>query len=80
MPSVDDLATVRIKKVLEKAGLGFTMQDALEYPKARSDLISYSIFRLLHEFAQKAERSCTQQADPHGKRNGAFGFNGNNGF
>ena len=55
VPTVDDLATARIKKVLEKAGLGFTIQDALDYAK-RSGVILFPIpfFQLLHEFAQKA--------------------------
>jgi 2-oxoglutarate/2-oxoacid ferredoxin oxidoreductase subunit alpha len=55
VPTVDDLATVRIKKVLEKAGLGFTVQDALEYAKRRGVILfPIPFFQLLHEFAQKA--------------------------
>jgi 2-oxoglutarate/2-oxoacid ferredoxin oxidoreductase subunit alpha len=55
VPTVDDLATVRIKKVLEKAGLEFTVQDALEYAKRRGVILfPIPFFQLLHEFAQKA--------------------------
>ena len=55
VPTVDDLATTRIKKVLEKAGLGFTIQDALDYAKRRGVILfPIPFFQLLHEFAQKA--------------------------
>src|ERR687893_2706637 len=55
VPTVDDLATTRIKKVLEKAGLGFTVQDALDYAKRRGVILfPIPFFQLLHEFAQKA--------------------------
>ena len=55
VPTVDDLATARIKKVLEKAGLGFTIQDALDFAKRRGVILfPIPFFQLLHEFAQKA--------------------------
>ena len=56
VPTVDDPAAVRIKKVLEKAGLGFTVQDALEYAKRRGAILfPMPFFQILQEFAQKAE-------------------------
>ncbi|MFL6496265.1 MAG: 2-oxoacid:acceptor oxidoreductase subunit alpha, partial [Nitrososphaera sp.] len=55
VPSVDDLATARIKKVLQKSGLGFTVQDALDYAKKRGVILfPIPFFQLLQEFAQKA--------------------------
>jgi 2-oxoglutarate/2-oxoacid ferredoxin oxidoreductase subunit alpha len=55
VPTVDDLAAARIKKVLEKSGLGFTVQDALDYAKRRGVILfPIPFFQLLHEFAQKA--------------------------
>ena len=55
VPTVDDLATARIKKALEKAGLGFTIQDALDFAKRRGVILfPIPFFQLLHEFAQKA--------------------------
>ena len=55
VPTVDDPAAVRIKKVLEKAGLGFTVQDALEYAKrCGAILFPMPFFQILQEFAQKA--------------------------
>ncbi len=55
VPSVDDLATARIKKVLQKSGLGFTVQDALDYAKKRGVILfPVPFFQLLQEFAQKA--------------------------
>jgi 2-oxoglutarate ferredoxin oxidoreductase subunit alpha len=54
VPTIDDLAAVRIKKTLEKAGLGFTVQDALDHAKRRGvTLFPIPFFQLLHEFAQK---------------------------
>jgi 2-oxoglutarate/2-oxoacid ferredoxin oxidoreductase subunit alpha len=56
VPTVDDPAAVRIKKVLEKTGLGFTVQDALEYAKRRGAILfPMPFFQILQEFAQKAE-------------------------
>ena len=56
VPTVDDPAAVRIKKVLEKAGLGFTVHDALEYAKRRGAILfPMPFFQILQEFAQKAE-------------------------
>jgi 2-oxoglutarate ferredoxin oxidoreductase subunit alpha len=56
VPTVDDPAAVRIKKVLEKAGLGFTVEDALEYAKRRGAILfPMPFFQILQEFAQKAE-------------------------
>ena len=55
VPTVDDLAAARIKKVLQKAGLGFTIQDALDYAKRRGVvLFPIPFFQILQEFAQKA--------------------------
>jgi 2-oxoglutarate/2-oxoacid ferredoxin oxidoreductase subunit alpha len=56
VPTVDDPAVARIKKVLQKAGLGFTVQDALEYAKRRGAILfPMPFFQILQEFAQKAE-------------------------
>ncbi len=55
VPTVDDPAAVRIKNVLQKAGLGFTVQDALEHAKRRGVILfPMPFFQLLQEFAQKA--------------------------
>jgi 2-oxoglutarate/2-oxoacid ferredoxin oxidoreductase subunit alpha len=55
VPTVDDSAAERIKKVLQKAGLGFTVQDALEHAKRHgASLFPMPFFQLLQEFAQKA--------------------------
>jgi 2-oxoglutarate ferredoxin oxidoreductase subunit alpha len=55
VPTVDDPAAVRIKKLLQKAGLGFTVQDALEYAKrCGAILFPMPFFQILQEFAQKA--------------------------
>ena len=55
VPTVDDPAAARIKKVLQKAGLGFTVQDALEHAKRRGAILfPMPFFQLLQEFAQKA--------------------------
>jgi 2-oxoglutarate/2-oxoacid ferredoxin oxidoreductase subunit alpha len=55
VPTVDDPAAARIKKVLQEAGLGFTLQDALEHAKKRGVvLFPMPFFQLLQEFAQKA--------------------------
>jgi len=54
-PTLDDHAAARIKKTLQKAGLGFTVNDALEHAK-RHGVVLFQIpfFQLLQEFAQKA--------------------------
>ena len=55
VPTVDDPASTRIKKVCQKAGLGFTVQDALEHAKRRGAILfPMPFFQLLQEFAQKA--------------------------
>ena len=55
VPTVDDSAAARIKKVLQKAGLGFAVQDALEHAKRRGAILfPMPFFQLLKEFAQKA--------------------------
>ncbi len=55
VPTVDDHAAARIKKTLEKAGLGLTVQDALGHAKRRGVvLFQIPFFQLLQEFAQKA--------------------------
>ena len=55
VPTVDDPAAVRIKNVLQNAGLGFTVQDALEHAKRRGVILfPMPFFQLLQEFAQKA--------------------------
>ena len=54
-PTVDDYASTRIKKTLQKAGLGFTVHDALEHAKRRGVMLfPMPFFQLLKEFAQKA--------------------------
>jgi 2-oxoglutarate/2-oxoacid ferredoxin oxidoreductase subunit alpha len=55
VPTVDDSAAARIRKVLQKAGLGFAVQDALEHAKRRGAILfPMPFFQLLKEFAQKA--------------------------
>jgi 2-oxoglutarate ferredoxin oxidoreductase subunit alpha len=55
VPTVDEPAAERIKKVLQNAGLGFTVQDALEHAKRRGAILfPMPFFQLLQEFAQKA--------------------------
>jgi 2-oxoglutarate ferredoxin oxidoreductase subunit alpha len=55
VPTVDDSAAARIKKVLQKAGLGFAVQDALEHAKRRGAILfPIPFFQILKEFAQKA--------------------------
>jgi 2-oxoglutarate ferredoxin oxidoreductase subunit alpha len=55
VPTVDDSAAERIKNVLQKAGLGFTVQDALEHAKRRGAILfPMPFFQLLKEFAEKA--------------------------
>lgn len=56
VPTVDDQASARIKKTLEKAGLGHSVQDALEYAK-RHGAVLYPMpyFQLLEEFAKKMD-------------------------
>jgi 2-oxoglutarate ferredoxin oxidoreductase subunit alpha len=54
-PTVDDYAAARIKKTLQKAGFGFSVQDALEHAKRRGVILfPMPFFQLLQEFAQKA--------------------------
>ena len=54
-PTVDDYASMRIKKTLQKTGLGFTVNDALEHAKRRGVMLfPIPFFQLLQEFAQKA--------------------------
>jgi 2-oxoglutarate ferredoxin oxidoreductase subunit alpha len=54
-PTIDDYAAARIKKTLQKAGLGFSVQDALEHAKRRGVILfPMPFFQLLQEFAQKA--------------------------
>ncbi|HEY1247815.1 MAG TPA: 2-oxoacid:acceptor oxidoreductase subunit alpha, partial [Nitrososphaera sp.] len=53
--TVDDAAAARIKRVLQDAGFGFTLQDALEYAKRHGAvLFPVPFFELLQDFAQKA--------------------------
>jgi len=55
VPTIDDHAAARIKKTLEKAGLGLSVHDALEHAKRRGVvLFPLPFFQLLQEFAQKA--------------------------
>ncbi|MDQ3909222.1 MAG: 2-oxoacid:acceptor oxidoreductase subunit alpha [Thermoproteota archaeon] len=55
VPTVDDPAIGRIREVLQKSGLGFTVQDALEHAKRRgSILFPMPFFQILQEFARKA--------------------------
>ncbi|HJS67943.1 MAG TPA: 2-oxoacid:ferredoxin oxidoreductase subunit alpha [Nitrososphaera sp.] len=55
VPTVDDHAAARIKKALENAGLGLSVQDALDHAKRRGVvLFPVPFFQLLQEFAQKA--------------------------
>jgi 2-oxoglutarate/2-oxoacid ferredoxin oxidoreductase subunit alpha len=54
VPTLDDQAADRIKKTLEKAGLGFRVQDALELAKKRgANTFPIPFLQLLQEFAQK---------------------------
>jgi 2-oxoglutarate ferredoxin oxidoreductase subunit alpha len=54
VPTVDDHASARIKRTLEKADLGFSVQDALEYSKRHGiSLYPMPYFQLLEEFAKK---------------------------
>lgn len=54
VPTIDDPAAKRIKKTLEKAGLGTTIKDALEFAKKNGvSLYSMPYFQLLEEFASK---------------------------
>src|ERR671922_551933 len=55
VPTLHEPAAERIKKVLQNAGLGFTVQDALEHAKRRGVILfPMPFFQLLQEFAQKA--------------------------
>lgn len=54
VPTIDDYAAARMKKVLQDAGLGLKMQDALEYAKKNgAEIVPIPFFQLLQEFAQK---------------------------
>ena len=54
VPTVDDHAAARIQQMLEKAGLGLSVKDALEYAKRQGvALYPMPYFKLLEEFAQK---------------------------
>jgi 2-oxoglutarate ferredoxin oxidoreductase subunit alpha len=54
VPTIDDPAAVRIKKVLQETGLGFTVRDVLEYAKRHGTILfPMPFFQLLQEFAQK---------------------------
>jgi 2-oxoglutarate ferredoxin oxidoreductase subunit alpha len=54
VPTLDAPAAGRIKKMLEKAGLGFRVKDVIEYSEKRG-VIAFPVpfFQLLQEFAQK---------------------------
>ena len=54
VPTIDDYAAERIKKALEKAGLGTAVKDALEYARRRG-VVLYAMpyFKVLEDFAQK---------------------------
>ena len=55
VPTVDDPAIGRIREVLQKSGLGFTVQDALEHAKRRGAILfPMPFFQILQEFARKA--------------------------
>jgi 2-oxoglutarate ferredoxin oxidoreductase subunit alpha len=55
VPTVDDPAAGRIREVLQKSGLGFTVQDALEHAKRRGAILfPMPFFQILQEFARKA--------------------------
>jgi 2-oxoglutarate ferredoxin oxidoreductase subunit alpha len=55
VPTVDDHAAARIKKTLEKAGIGLSVQDALDHARRRGVvLFPVPFFQLLQEFGQKA--------------------------
>ena len=54
VPTIDDYAAERIKKTLEKAGLGATVKDALEFARRRGvELYAIPYFKVLEDFAQK---------------------------
>ncbi|AFU59775.1 2-oxoglutarate synthase subunit alpha [Candidatus Nitrososphaera gargensis Ga9.2] len=54
VPTIDDHAMARIKKALEKAGLGLSVKDALEHARKRGVvLFPIPFFQILQEFAQK---------------------------
>ncbi len=54
VPTIDDHSSARIKKTLEKAGLGFSVQDALEHARSRGVMLyPMPYFQLLEEFAKK---------------------------
>ncbi|MGI0020537.1 MAG: 2-oxoacid:ferredoxin oxidoreductase subunit alpha [Nitrososphaera sp.] len=54
VPTIDDYAAERIKKTLEKAGLGTAVRDALEFAKGRGiALYAIPYFKVLEDFAQK---------------------------
>ncbi len=54
VPTIDDYAAERIKKALEKAGLGTAVNDALESARRRGvALYAMPYFKVLEDFAQK---------------------------
>ena len=54
VPTIDDYAAERIKKALEKAGLGTAVKDALESARRRGVAIyAMPYFKVLEDFAQK---------------------------
>ena len=54
VPTIDDYAAERIKKALEKAGLGTAVKDALESARRRGvALYAMPYFKVLEDFAQK---------------------------
>lgn len=54
VPTVDGYAAARIKKILEKDSLGYTVKDALEYSRKRGvTAFPVPFYQLLEEFARK---------------------------
>jgi 2-oxoglutarate ferredoxin oxidoreductase subunit alpha len=54
VPTIDDHAAARIQQALEKAGLGLSVKDALEYARRQGvALYPMPYFKLLEDFAQK---------------------------
>ncbi|HKX82238.1 MAG TPA: 2-oxoacid:ferredoxin oxidoreductase subunit alpha [Nitrososphaera sp.] len=54
VPTLDDQAAERIKRILEREGLGMTVKDALDYSKKRGAILfPVPFMQLLQEFAQK---------------------------
>lgn len=54
VPTIDDQAKERIRKILESAGMTFRVQDALDYAAKRgATVFPIPFYHLLQEFAQK---------------------------